>query len=246
MKKRIGVILVLALILAMLVPAAAHADLACGSSGEEVLSLQTMLYDMGYLSEEADGKFGAKTEAAVKEYQKSAGLEETGTVTDELSEKIYQDWIEYWDWVQEQLRLDAELAGTEKHYAPFCYSWETEDGQTVFEYCERHALLWEATCGILMGGDAESAEYSYLEWQAEVISLYNEWIALVSEPVQAQLEASKAIVLQLLDAQRTAMFDSYDAVGSDIDPTDVYYGAESWMRAHCAWLCQMMSTLKAE
>jgi len=244
MKKRIGV--VLALILVCMLPVSACADLARGSSGEEVESLQEMLFDMGCLFEEADGKFGANTEAAVKEYQKAAGLEETGIVTDELMETIYQEWIEYWDWVQAQLRLDAELAETGAHYAPFCYTWENEDGQTLFEYCEKHALLWEATYNILMGGDAESAEYSYLEWQAEVISLYNEWIALVSEPVQAQLEVNKALCIQLMEAQMDAMRASYDANGTEIDPTDLYYGAETWMRAHCAWICQMLSTLTGE
>ena len=245
MKRNWRLFLAAVLILAVLIPEAALADLMRGSSGEEVMTLQERLFDMGYLFEEPDGKFGANTEAAVKEYQKAAGLEETGVVTDELMEKVYQDWIEYWDWVQAQLRLDAEQAETEAHYAPFCYTWETEDGQTIFEYCEKHALLWEATCSILMDGDAETAEYSYLEWQAEVISLYNEWIDLVSEPVQAQIEVNKALAIQLMGAQMDAMRASYEN-STGIDPTDVYYGAELWMRAHCAWLCQMLSTLKAE
>ncbi len=246
MKKRMSMVLVLALIMVWMLPVSACADLARGSSGDEVVSLQEMLFDMGYLFEEADGKFGANTEAAVKEYQKAAGLEETGIVTDELMETIYQEWIGYWDWVQAQLRLDAELAETGAHYAPFCYSWENEDGQTLFEYCEKHALLWAATFSILMEGDAESAEYSYLEWQAEVISLYNEWISLVSEPVQAQLEVNKSLCIQMMAAQMDAMWASYDANNTEIDPTDVYYGVEIWMRAHCAWLCQMLSTLRAE
>ncbi len=246
MKKRISMAVVLALILVCILPVSACAELAQGSSGEKVMTLQERLYDMGYLFEEPDGKFGANTEAAVKEYQKATGLEETGVVTDELMEKIYQDWIDYWDWVQAQLRLDVEQAEGGSDYVPFCYTWENEDGQTISEHCEKHALLWDATYSILMGGDAESAEYSYLEWQAEVISLYNEWISLVSEPVQAQLEVNKSLCIQLMQAQMDAMWASYDANGTEIDPTDVYYGAESWMRAHCAWICQMLSTLKAE
>ena len=238
MKKRICMILVLLLV--WILPGSACADLKRGSSGEEVESLQKMLFDMEYLFEDADGMFGAKTEEAVKEYQKSANLEETGVVTDELMEKIYQDWIDYWDWIQAQLRLDMEK------YAPFCYAWENEDGKTIFEYCEKHALLWESTFSVLMGGDAESAEYSYLEWQAEVISLYNEWIALVSEPVQAQLEVNKALCIQLMEAQMDAMRDSYDDKDDGTDPNDVYYSAEIWMRAHCSWICQMLGTLMNE
>lgn len=245
MRKRICTVLAFVLMLVLAVPSA-RADLKRGSSGEEVMTLQEQLFDMGYLTEDPDGKFGGKTEAAVKEYQKATGLEETGVVTDELMEKVYQDWIDYWDWVQAQLRLDAEQAKAVADYAPFCYTWENEDGQTCFEYCEKHALLWDATYDILMNGDAESAEYSYLEWQAEVISLYNEWISLVSEPVQAQLEVNKSLVIQLMAAQMDAMRASYDANGTEINPTDVYCSAEQWMRAHCAWICQMLSTLRAE
>ena len=245
MCKRICTVLAFVLMLVLAVPSA-RADLKRGDSGEEVMTLQERLFDMGYLFEEPDGKFGGKTEAAVKEYQKATGLEETGVVTDELMEKVYQDWIDYWDWVQAQLRLDAEQAEAGADYAPFCYTWENEDGQTCFEYCEKHALLWDATYDILMGGDAESAEYSYLEWQAEVISLYNEWISLVSEPVQAQLEVNKSLVIQLMAAQMDAMRASYDANDTEINPTDVYCSAEQWMRAHCAWICQMLSTLMAE
>ena len=246
MRRKLSAFLVAVLVLTTFASAVAYADLERGSSGDEVASLQMMLFDKGYLFEEPDGQFGARTEAAVKEYQKVAGLEETGSVTDDLLAQISQDWIEYWDWVQEQLRVDAEQAEVEAHYAPFCYAWETEDGQTIFEYCEKHALLWDATVSILMDGDAESAEYSYLEWQAEVISLYNEWISLVSGPVQAEIEVNKSLSIQLMEAQMDAMRSSYLASDTEIDPADVYYGAELWMRAHCAWLCQMLSTLKAE
>jgi len=238
LKKWCLCLLALVLVLNAVAPAVAHADLQRGSGGEAVEALQIMLFDMGYLSEEPDGQFGARTEEAVKEYQKTVGLEESGTVTDDLMAQISQDWADYQRWISEQLQVDAET-----RYAPFCCTRETEDGQTLFEYCERHALLWEATCSILMDGSADSAEYSYLEWQAEVISLYNEWIALVSEPVQAQLEVNKSLCIQLMEAQMDAIRSSYDANGTEIDPTDVYYSAELWMRAHCAWLCRMLHTL---
>ena len=241
MVRKIRLILVLVLLMAMIVPVNASADLMRGSKGEEVEALQNMLYDMGYLSEMADGQFGGKTEEAVKEYQRSTGLEETGVVTDELMEEISQDWIEYWDWVNEQLRLDAAGA-----YAPFCYTWEDENGQMVTEFCEEHALLWEATQEILSYGDAESAEYSYSEWQAEIISLYNVWSDLVSEPVKPKIEVNKALCIQMLEMQLDAMKSSYEANGTEIEPYDVYYGAELWMRGHAAWLCQMISTLGGE
>jgi len=238
MKRRILCLLLAVIVMCLTAPVVAHADLLRGSSGEDVSALQQMLYDMGYLSEEPDGKFGARTEAAVKAYQQSVGLEETGVATDDLLEQISQDWVDFQTWIYEQLHVvDGAYA------EPFCRMWETEDGQTLFTYCGKHARLWEATCSILMGGDAESAEYSYLEWQAEVISLYNEWISMVSGLAQEEIESNKTLCIQLMEAQLDAMRASYDANGIDIDPTDVYYNAELWMRAHSAWLCQMLSTL---
>lgn len=229
------------LMLALLITGIAHAELSRGSSGEEVASLQMMLFDMGYLFEAPDGNYGARTEAAVKDYQCSAGLEETGVVTDELMGRISQDWADYQNWIYEQLELDAG-----DNHAPFCYTWEDENGLMIAEYCREHALLWSATEDMLSSGDADSALYSYYEWQAEIISQYNELIELAGEPAQAQLETSKELCIQLMEAQLDAMFASYDACGTEIDPADVYYGAEVWMRTHSAWLCQLFSTLNAE
>ena len=53
-----------------------------GSSGEEVTQLQTTLNNLGYDCGTVDGKFGSKTEAALKAFQKANGLPETGTVDD--------------------------------------------------------------------------------------------------------------------------------------------------------------------
>ncbi|MDJ0325504.1 peptidoglycan-binding domain-containing protein [Cryobacterium sp. PH31-AA6] len=54
--------------------------IADGSIGADVGQLQTMLSDLGYYSGVADGKAGAYTSAAIKKWQKSLGLEESGTV----------------------------------------------------------------------------------------------------------------------------------------------------------------------
>jgi len=51
-----------------------------GSSGPEVKQLQEQLNKLGYSVGEADGKFGPKTEAAVKKFQAVKGLEADGVV----------------------------------------------------------------------------------------------------------------------------------------------------------------------
>lgn len=54
-------------------------ELARGSTGGEVTALQKTLKLLGWYSEEPVAKFGKATEMAIKSYQKSKGLSQTGT-----------------------------------------------------------------------------------------------------------------------------------------------------------------------
>ena len=61
--------------------------LSSGSSGDEVLRLQRRLYTLYYISKGViDGSIGAKTEAAIREFQANNRLEETG-VADEATQR---------------------------------------------------------------------------------------------------------------------------------------------------------------
>ena len=61
--------------------------LSSGSSGDEVLRLQRRLYTLYYISKGViDGSVGAKTEAAIREFQANNRLEETG-VADEATQR---------------------------------------------------------------------------------------------------------------------------------------------------------------
>ena len=202
-----------------------------------VMNLQLMLIECGYLDDVMDGQYGKNTENAVKAFQKDAGLQADGIAWPQTISLLEAEWESLYSYLTE---------GDGRYYSPFCYEWENEYGQTVTEYCENHALLWEATLSMLEAGDADSALHSYYEWQAEIISLYNVWSDLVSEPVKPKIEVNKALCIQMLEMQLDAMKSSYEANGTEIEPYDVYYGAELWMRGHAAWLCQMISTLGGE
>ena len=54
--------------------AAGFMQLEAGDTGIQVQNLQSRLISLGYLSGKADGDFGAKTTAAVKDFQQTAGL----------------------------------------------------------------------------------------------------------------------------------------------------------------------------
>ncbi len=203
-----------------------------------IMELQLMLVDCGYLSDSIDGKFGKNTEKAVIDFQTNAGLQPDGIAWPQTIALLEAEW--------ELIKNPYAAMNTEKSYVPFCYSWQDESGQVYCEFCQRHAMLWEATSSMLIESYTESALYSYYEWQAEVISLYNEWIMLTDGSAQAKLEANKALCIQLMEAQLNAMQAVYEANDIDIDPSDIYYGMELWMRSHSAWLCEMIGTLETE
>jgi peptidoglycan hydrolase-like protein with peptidoglycan-binding domain len=60
-------------------PTSARPTLRRGSQGSAVKELQKMLNDLSY-KVTVDGIFGAKTEAAVKDFQKNCGLVADGIV----------------------------------------------------------------------------------------------------------------------------------------------------------------------
>lgn len=58
-----------------------------GGKGDNVKEIQQALVDLGYLSANADGQFGGKSQNAVSAFQKEMGLKETGTA-DELLQML--------------------------------------------------------------------------------------------------------------------------------------------------------------
>ena len=68
-----------------------YALIKSGDTGAMVTALQQALIELKYLSEgDADGKYGTKTEQAVKLLQKRNGLEQTGQADAELQLLIYE------------------------------------------------------------------------------------------------------------------------------------------------------------
>lgn len=65
--------------------------LRLGSKNEDVLRLQGTLNALGFGPLDEDGKFGTKTEAAVKKYQKSRGLSADGIVGPQTWARILHD-----------------------------------------------------------------------------------------------------------------------------------------------------------
>ena len=71
------------------VPEVVLPTLRRGSKGDDVTKLQQALIDGGWLDCRADGDFGKKTEAAVREAQAALGMEVTGIADDAFQKRLY-------------------------------------------------------------------------------------------------------------------------------------------------------------
>ena len=56
-----------------------------------IVFMQNRLIELGYLADEADGYYGDNTQQAIKEFQKSNGLQETGIADPSTQAKLYSD-----------------------------------------------------------------------------------------------------------------------------------------------------------
>lgn len=242
LKKMLSLLIAAIMLCMAILPVASAETLERGSKGEEVLDLQQMLFDTGYLSEEPDGTFGKNTETAVKVFQEYAHLEVTGKADDLTMDELTACWRTLMSSIEPAPEADEE----EGAFPPFCNTWQQDKQTVVCDYCEVHAQLYADALDILADGSADTALYAFISCQNEILRLYDEWKSRVPETAQEFVENNRTLYLQIQEAQRTAMFNSYDAAGIEIDPTDVYRGMLQWMSSHTAWLCQMLHTLDAE
>lgn len=62
-----------------------------GDTDEEIKNIQEKLIEQGFLDDTADGMFGSRTEAAIKAYQNSVGLGESGIADEETQKKLFPE-----------------------------------------------------------------------------------------------------------------------------------------------------------
>ncbi|MBQ6645370.1 MAG: peptidoglycan-binding protein, partial [Clostridia bacterium] len=77
-----------------------------GSRSDNVRLLQQKLIELGYLDDTADGVFGGKTQTAVEDMQADLGIEVTGSVDNELMNKIMSGEVPAYDLYKELKRGD--------------------------------------------------------------------------------------------------------------------------------------------
>ena len=89
-----------------------YTELKSGDKGSLVTALQSALAELGYMDEEeVDGSFGAKTEAALKVFQKRNGYKQTGIASAELQMKMYESTPKDYRGYRQYVRTVAPVAG---------------------------------------------------------------------------------------------------------------------------------------
>ena len=70
---------------------AIYPELENGSRGDDVVALQERLIALGYLDDDADGIFGRKTEAAVREARQAVGMDDSGVADDRFQFALFRE-----------------------------------------------------------------------------------------------------------------------------------------------------------
>ena len=87
----LAVILILCCASAGLTETIAYTELAKGSRGDEVKSLQQRLIDLKYLTGTADGDYGNKTELAITTFQKTVDIAPTGIADPDTQTALFAE-----------------------------------------------------------------------------------------------------------------------------------------------------------
>lgn len=199
------------LIILLLIPGCALAELQRGDRGEEVTELQQLLFDTGFLFDLPDGVFGRNTEDAVKWFQEYANLEQTG-VAGEKEMDALRDCLA-------ELHGEPETTGKpEGDYPVCCQRYLTEGGDEHTELCGHHALL-----------DADEALPAREKWENELNALYDQWLAASPEENRAAILSSRSFFLLWLE-QQTQAFEAQKVPDAEMRVVEM-------LRAQCAEIC---------
>jgi len=159
---------------------------------DEIKDLQQKLTDLGYLNDKVDGKFGKKTQAAVKAFQKEYGLTTDGIAWPETLSALAAAW-------------NAEFGVPEDAYAPCCSFLEIdENGTQYWETCEVHTNISMHAVDDLPvnASEAEIANAYAVAWQTELERLYQLWLENCAPEDQPSVVNHKAMFLAYMNSQQ--------------------------------------------
>jgi hypothetical protein len=162
---------------------------------EEIEFLQYQLFYAGYLGDdisEVDGKFGKKTEDAVRRFQEDHNIEVTGIVCPNTQNALDEEW-----------ENAMEPQGGEDGYTEpvlYCYTEHYANGTQSVVLCSRHMQVHtDASEAVSHSGPTDAEIIEGLQtgisiWMEELKSLYQHWAALRPEYAQQIAEHQDAFM----------------------------------------------------
>ena len=227
--KRVFFIRMIACLLALLLAApCALADLSRGSRGEDVAQLQSMLIDLGFLDDKADGIFGKKTQAAVKAIQRYWYVEETGVA----DEGVINDLELLWEMAMGIEREYGAPIGDEREGFPaYCSFVGDEEG--AVEYCWRHRDQYPIQITLAGGKAPEKLESLLAERICEIrlrqiANMYLEW---------AEEPGMESIAFEQLELYKEALVNEREVWQSQLSGNDVILSEMMWLDSVGVNLC---------
>ncbi len=242
------------ILICLMLPISALADVQRGDQGEDVYEVQQLLFETGFLFELPDGVFGRNTEAAVKWFQETWNLPVTGVVTDDDLNAMYDCWnglynpdgtlIDSEPLPDDQLEpqpLSPDIEGDlpsvlpEGEYPVCCIRYTEADGSERIGYCIRHAAIAEsADLANLTGIQPETPVCQ--QWEDAINALYDEWMNAAEEDEQAMIASSRAALFLWINQQRVTLTMQ--------EGVNIEANLEAVLRSHCTELCAIVYGLQ--
>ena len=199
----------------------------------EVKELQTLLTELGFLNDQIDGKFGKKTESAVKACQKEYGLKQDGIAWPQTINSLGTAW-------DAAFGEHEEPAEPGSAYPDACTYIELEVGNYYWDMCQTHSdIFMNANGKVTDDYTEEEYQLAYIEaWTEAIEKLYSEWFLKSEGSDQAMVLTHKTMFNGYLSSQRMV----WEKLMSDNHAMALEKEA-NMLREHCLTLCAVVYAL---
>ena len=184
-----------------------------GNSGSKIAEYQTMLIDLGYLHDVADGAFGGNTEGAVKGFQAASGLVQDGILwpqTEKLLQDAWnknkaQDGLAPGEVPDEQMEAQTLSEHPSGEYAPVCTFWAEDTGIEYITVCTEHGPMSDAVTEAATKGETslENISSMLVQWESSLDALYEKWEGITVH--KSEVENARTAFYSALDMQGQAL-----------------------------------------
>ena len=200
-----------ALLACLCAPAAA--DLSRGSRGEDVKALQSMLIDLGFLEDKADGIFGRNTQAAVKALQRYWNLPQSGVADEGVINDLEILWA-----LAMGLERETGSPVDGEGYPPSC-SWTQDEDEVYAEFCYQHIEQYPIALQLAYQNPPHRLECLLMEnvcafWLDSIRTMYADW-ADRHGGSEAGIAAEQYEIFRAALEENTAQWNREAASGSN-------------------------------